>query len=177
MSAEPGSCTRGQVEEELWATGVDPYYREIFKYFYVRINDHQRTEDLVQTTFEIFLRQIDKFDSRRSLLPWLRGIAQNVLNDYLRDLRREMSILSLEENMASLESRDAFEKTLLSSIKENVPLTPLQYRIVKVALELGYKPKDIAEALGVPADKVRRELHRAREKIKKWLGRDDLIDH
>lgn len=48
------------------------------------LRDHHAAEDLAQEVFVAVHANLDSHDGRRPLAPWIRAIARNKLNDYLR---------------------------------------------------------------------------------------------
>jgi RNA polymerase sigma-70 factor (TIGR02943 family) len=83
----------GAVNPERW---VDDYGDCLFRYALIRIRNQQVAEDLVQETFCVALRQIDKFRGHSAERSWLCGILKNKICDYFRKLGRETSFTDLE---------------------------------------------------------------------------------
>ncbi len=78
----------------------DQYYRAIFTYFSLRVNDPALAEDL---TADVFVRMVQKIRTFRyknkPLLAWLYTIARNLLTDYYRAQQREAGNMPLEESL------------------------------------------------------------------------------
>lgn len=55
----------------------------------VRLSNPHEAEDLAQDVFVTAFERMAEFDVNRPLAPWLRGIAMNLLRNYLRKFRAE----------------------------------------------------------------------------------------
>lgn len=101
--AEIFELTARVIAGNLQAFGpiVLEYQKPIRAYLAVRMNDQNDAEDLAQEVFIIAHRKLASYDPTRPFGSWLRGIAFNLLRNYLRR-RREFargSASELEELM------------------------------------------------------------------------------
>jgi RNA polymerase sigma-70 factor (ECF subfamily) len=154
----------------------DRYSHRVFGYVVKRVP----REDASDLTGDIFLRAFrlrHKFDlSRSEALPWLFGIATNVIGEYLRKRNRRVRIGLRPDPIQSPPVEDiaaeradaarawpALESTLLS-------LKPRDRSVlILFALEdLSYQ--EISEALHIPVGTVRSRLNRARSQASELLG-------
>ncbi len=72
-------------EREAFAALYDLHYQAIFNYFYYRLGDQERAEDLTADLFVRMVEKIDRYRDRgRPFLAWLYTIARNLLTDYYR---------------------------------------------------------------------------------------------
>ncbi len=75
-------------EREAFAALYDRHYQAIFNYFYYRLGDQTKAEDLTADLFVRMVEKIDRYRDRgRPFLAWLYTIARNLLTDYYRRQR------------------------------------------------------------------------------------------
>jgi RNA polymerase sigma factor (sigma-70 family) len=141
--------------------------------------------DAADLTGEVFLKAFNarrKYDTARPFaLPWLLGIATNVIGDYQRKrarrfrigIRPEPSTQAPVEDVATERAdaagaRPALEQALSS-------LNPGdRSSLILLAVE-GLSYEAIGEALGVPVGTVKSRVNRARKKVREHLGDSQRI--
>jgi RNA polymerase sigma factor (sigma-70 family) len=169
---------------ELWdravagdaaAFGVlfERHARAIYNYLFRRCADWSVAEDL---TSVVFLDAYRRRDSVRiqdgKVLPWLYGVATNVLRNQRRSLRRHAAAL---RRLPPPEAQPAFgadaadrvdaEREMRAVVAALARLPRTDRDVVALCLwsELSYD--DAALALGVPVGTVRSRLSRARQRL------------
>jgi RNA polymerase sigma factor (sigma-70 family) len=157
---------------ERFATIFDRHYVAVHRYLARRAHSH--ADDLASMTFVVAFERRGSFrrDST-SALPWLFGIATNLLHERYRVERRERGALSL----LGSERPDAVDGAWLAVNDDHVDqltqaLATLDSAQLDVLLlyaweELSYE--EIAEALSVPLGTVRSRLARARAHLRSRL--------
>ncbi len=133
-------------------------------------------------TSEVFLRAFKnraRYDtSRDSCLPWLYGIATNIIGDQLRRTRRQQrkylalaglnpsdddAFADADDHLVAAAAKGELDAALGSLRKKERDV------LLLYALEgLGYR--EIAEALEIPVGTVRSRLFRARQKLRELLA-------
>ena len=138
-------------------------------------------EDVTQDVFMVLIREGDRYDSTRGLLPsFLCGIARNYV---LRALERERPFISLDQELegrdSAATSRAGPEEDPLGSctrnevvrlVRQAVLSLPVRYREVVVLCdfqEMSYA--EAAEALGCAIGTVNSRLHRGHALLLKKL--------
>lgn len=173
-----------QIKQQEW---IEEHLIQLIgslRYYFIGCGAWSDADDLVQETLVRFIKNIDRFDVRRPLKPYLLTIARNVWCNHLRSIRNKSEVELTDENVQHLagrqdqrrESLNMTESQLtLDWIRDSVGLTPFQYNIMKLTME-GYANEEIARMLQCDGDtqRVRRELARARDKIRKCLKRSDI---
>lgn len=79
-------------DREAFARIVERHQRSVFGFLRARMLQPNDAEDLTQ---EVFLRSYTckaRFDSSSMVLPWLIGIARNVLREYMRKIKRRREV-------------------------------------------------------------------------------------
>ena len=150
------------------------YSRSVYAYCARRTGSLDLAEDLTSVVFmEAFRRRRKLQLSNASALPWLIGVANNVVRNADRSLRRYRSALdripvpadgtSPEENTME---RLGAQEALARALEAISVLTQGEQDVVLLVLwsELSYA--DAATALGIPVGTVRSRLASARTKFK-----------
>jgi RNA polymerase sigma factor (sigma-70 family) len=155
----------------------DRYGAELLRYCARRVGpDH--AEDVVADTFLTAHANFRQFDPDRGLLPWLYGIATNLLRRHRREEVQAYRALArtgvLEdsgdewdratERMDARRSRQRLAKALAS-----LPVKQRDLLLLFAVAQLEYD--EIAVALRMPVGTVRSTLHRARAKVRAALAR------
>jgi RNA polymerase sigma factor (sigma-70 family) len=156
----------------------DRYARDLLRYCTRRVGEHA-AEDVVAETFLVAYEQRDRYDaSRGEVLPWLYGIATNLLRRHrrtetsaLRALARAAGGSRAAEGPAqrATERVDA-ERTVacLSAVLAKLPRRQRDVLMLYAVAELEYA--EIAAALQIPLGSVQSSLHRARAKVRAALA-------
>jgi RNA polymerase sigma-70 factor (ECF subfamily) len=137
-------------------------------------------EDIAAEAFRVAFDRRRRYDARHGdALPWLFGIATNLLRDHFRLARQEKN--KLERSMA-LETPPPngpdpteLERQLLgpelAAALLNIPAADRDALLLMAWADLGYE--QIAQALDVPLGTVRSRIHRARQRVREHLQRAD----
>lgn len=161
-------------------------YKEFYQLIYPNIlyivRDHSITEDIMQESFLIAIRNSPQFENEMKLNAWLKVIARNMAFNYLRKNKKRNefnieAILLYETKQFCPEISMCLENNVESKIMEETieqiisQIRP-EYRVL---IELRWKHelsyKEIAEKLNTSEDIVRQKLYRARVTIKrKFIG-------
>lgn len=148
--------------------------RSVYAYCARRTGDLDLAEDLTSIVFmEAFRRRRTLQLSSASALPWLFGVAHNVVRNSDRSLRRYRSALqrfpipangvsSEEETMERLGTQEALARAL----EVISTLTPSEQDVVLLVMWSEFTYADAATALGIPVGTVRSRLASARAKFK-----------
>jgi RNA polymerase sigma factor (sigma-70 family) len=178
-----GYCMRVVPDSELWQRAVagDPrsfgdlferHARAISVFCFRRTADWALAEDLTSVVFlEAWRRRSDVRLVRESALPWLFGIATNVLRNQRRSLRRHRAALERlplehEPDFADEAAERLDDERRMQEILAAFAALPQREREVIVLCrwsELSYE--EAAVALGVPVGTVRSRLARARVRL------------
>lgn len=126
----------------------------------------QEAEDAVQDTFLKLFRSIGGFHSDGRFSTYLFQILHNTCMDILR--KRKTAVADIE-NMDILGAPSSHE--LAHSLARAVDGLPGQMRscFVLFAVE-EYSQEEVADILGVSVGTVKASVHRARKKLRAWLG-------
>jgi RNA polymerase sigma-70 factor, ECF subfamily len=129
-------------------------------------------DDLVQETFVRAWRALDRFDETRPFAPWLLTIAANRARTMLGRARpsEELHDSIMWEGPSPAE--DAERARLESDVQTAMKTLPQEQRVVlhmRAVESLSYR--EISDALDIPIGTVMSRLARAREEMRRKLGR------
>lgn len=159
------------VDSERFEVIFDRHAASIHRYLRRRLGQSV-AEELTAETFTRAFRARARFDAAQtSALPWLFGIAANLIKMQLRVEERRRRAYgrfdSVETEPASTtevnERLDAW--ALGPALADALAyLTPDEREVLLLNAWAGLSPREIAQALSVTGATVRRRLHRARTK-------------
>lgn len=157
-----------------FAVVFDRHAVEIYRYCARRIGP-DTVDDVVADTFTIAYERRGRFDaSRSSALPWLYGIATNVLRRHRAAEARHRKLI-WQEGEASADSTAeravarADADAVVRALAGELARISRRHREVLYLCAAGLTYADIAIALGVPVGTVMSGLHRARTRLRKAL--------
>jgi RNA polymerase sigma-70 factor (ECF subfamily) len=127
-------------------------------------------DDVMGETFLVAFEKRARFDhSRDSALPWLLGIATNLLH---RHRRAEARLFAATEKsagrLATESSVDPDELRDVAAALKKMPQTDRDTLLLYTWADLSYD--EIATAMGVPVGTVRSRLNRARKSVRDLTG-------
>ena len=180
--------TSAETDAELIAASVarperfeaifDRHASAIHRYLRRRVGD-QVAEELTAETFANALHSRRQFDSSHpSALPWLYGIAVNLIRMHARSERRR-------QRANRRLGQTSFHPASTSEIEDRVDAHALapalsaalealsrdQREVLLLHAWAGLSPAEIAEALSISGATVRKRLHRARARAAEGLKR------
>jgi RNA polymerase sigma-70 factor (ECF subfamily) len=176
-------------------TGADPfeafvraYQRMVFATAVRLLGNPAEAEDVAQ---EVFLKAFKRFETLASsptAAAWLKTVTRNACLNHLTRHRRRWQLFS--ELDAGAGSEDgSYEATLVA--QDPAPLEterreeherlecalralPAHQRVPLVLFHFeNASYQEIADTLGVSVGKIKTDIHRGRETLRKHLGRDD----
>jgi RNA polymerase sigma-70 factor, ECF subfamily len=131
-----------------------------------RLGVHDRDiEDLCHDVFVVVFRNLESYDARRPVRPWLFGIAFRVSSDYRRSARHRREVPGEREVVCPAPPAD---EVMLRRERQRLVIRALEAleldrRAVFVMHDIdGHVMPDIAAALGVPLNTAYSRLRLAR---------------
>ncbi|GAA1554382.1 sigma-70 family RNA polymerase sigma factor [Actinomadura kijaniata] len=165
-------------DRHAFGTLFDRHARTVYNYCFRRTADWTAAEDLTSVVFLETWRRRDRVRMESaSLLPWLYGVAANVLHNHRRGLRRHRDALArlplpettaddADDTAARLDAERQM-RAVLASIDR---LSRRDREILTLSAWEGLSYQEIATALGIRVGTVRSRLARARERLRADLG-------
>jgi RNA polymerase sigma-70 factor, ECF subfamily len=162
-----------------FGTLFERHFRSVYNYCFRRTGDWSQAEELTAIVFfEAWRRRRDVRLERHDALPWLLGVATNVVRNLRRTQRRHRSALArLPREQAADFAADADERLdderqmqrVLSALGK---LPRADQDVLALCLWEGLSYEDAAVSLGVPVGTVRSRLSRARARVRELAPAD-----
>jgi RNA polymerase sigma factor (sigma-70 family) len=175
-------------DAELWrlaaagepsAFGVlfERHSRAVYNFCFRRTADWAAAEDLTSIVFlEAWRRRSDVSLRDGRALPWLLGVAVNVLRNRRRAERRHRAALArmtLERDIDfadDVASRLDDERRMRATLRMIAKLPPREQEVLALCAWAGLSYEDAALALGLPVGTVRSRLSRARAHVRELMS-------
>jgi RNA polymerase sigma factor (sigma-70 family) len=145
----------------------------VYNHCFRRLGSWSAAEDATSLVFlETWRRRRDAVDADGSLLPWLLGVANNVVRNLSRTARRyDAALFKLPQPAAEPYHADGVaarlddEQRMRGVLHQMSTLSGAEQDVVGLVLMSGLSYAEAAVALGVPVGTVRSRLSRARERL------------
>jgi RNA polymerase sigma factor (sigma-70 family) len=183
-ATEAGEATDAAVFERSWADAdafaviFDRHAVAVYRFLARRVGG-QLADDLTGQTMLVAFDQRRRFDlSQPSALPWLYGIATNLLHRHTRTEVRRHQALAKSTAETALQSHDELVTDRVAAAAQPLgsalaKLPAAERDIVLLVAWEGLSYEEIALALDIPIGTVRSRLHRARTKLRRALPKED----
>jgi RNA polymerase sigma-70 factor, ECF subfamily len=170
MQASDESLFRASAtgDQQAFSELYERHARAIYNYLFRRLADWSEAEDLTAVVFlEAYRRRRDVVVFEGKLLPWLYGIATNVLRNRRRALWRHRDLIAQLADQPARAAPDASARAeaaeqMRAVLKRVATLPRRQQDAIALCLWSGLSYEEAAVALGVPVGTVRSRLSRAR---------------
>jgi RNA polymerase sigma-70 factor (ECF subfamily) len=161
-------------DERAFGELFDRHSRTVYNYCFRRTADWSVAEDLTFIVFmETWRRRVHVRLSADSLLPWLYGVATNILHNHHRSLRRHRAALERVRPMprapndaATAAARLEAEREMREVLDSIRKLSRSDQEVLALCVWEGLGDAEATTALGVPVGTVRSRLSRARKRLK-----------
>jgi RNA polymerase sigma-70 factor (ECF subfamily) len=165
---------RSVAEPEVFTIIFDRHYRSVYRYLSRRVGNTV-ADDLAAETFILaFERRAAYRPSSKRALPWLLGIAINLLAHHRRSEARHLRALAASNSAASTPPSqeaaprdDAEMSQRLVAGLEQLDDYDREVLLLYAWAELKYE--EIADVLDIPVGTVRSRLNRARRNVRRAL--------
>jgi RNA polymerase sigma-70 factor (ECF subfamily) len=175
--SDAAAISRSLDDPEEFSMVYERHHDTIFRYVARRVG----VAEAADVTSEVFLRAFrnrGRFDtSRESCLPWMYGIATNVIGDQLRQTRRRqrkyLALVGLNPS-PSHAFDDADDHMVAAAVSGELDqalgaLRKVDRDVLLLFAVEGLEYRQIAEALEIPIGTVRSRLSRARSKLRELI--------
>ena len=187
MNPVPSGPNERASDEALWQESqrgdgqafvllYERHAKTIYNYLFRRLADWSEAEDLTAVVFlEAFRRRGDAVVVEGRLLPWLYGVATNVLRNRRRAQWRHREALAQLSHERGHDESDAASRAdaaeqMRMMLKRISTLPRAQQDVVALCLLSGVSYEDAATALRVPVGTIRSRVSRARESLVELNG-------
>ncbi len=161
-------------QEELRQLFADNY-QKILSYALRRCSSPDAADDLVGDVFLTAWRRIDDVRAIENPLPWLYGVAGNVLRNQRRSNVRQLNVKAkMRQNIVSEPSfvDDELDTSELMEALSQLPFDDQE--ILRLCTWESLSHKEIAVVLECSSNAVGLRIHRAKAKLRNLLKSDKL---
>ncbi len=140
-------------------------------------------QDLLQEGFIKVFKNIKKCSSEGSLEAWVRRVIVNNNIDHYRHKNKKYGVKATSTDEDLEDADNVVENEALRAFNDNdllrvMRILPKGYRMVlNLYILEGYPHKEIAEMLGISVSTSKSQFFRAKELLKKKLGRESIEDY
>jgi len=160
-------------DREAFGLLFERYAQAIYNYCFRRVGDWASAEDLMSIVFLEAWRRRDQELPPGKVLPWLYGVATNVIRNRRRSERRFAAALArmpaptadqdfADEADERLDDADRMRQVLAAIAS----LPPREQDVLALCTWSDLSYDDAALALGIPVGTVRSRLSRARARLR-----------
>ncbi|HVV85495.1 MAG TPA: RNA polymerase sigma factor [Kofleriaceae bacterium] len=175
LVAVAARCAQGDraAQRELFLCTRGAVHRTLFR---ILGNNHD-VEDLLQETYLMVFRGIDKFEGRSSPSTWCCGIAVHVAYNHLRSARRrrhepEVDPIDPSPDVADLTEQREATRRLYAALAELEPDHRIAFSLVTID---GQSVASVAEQLGISGGAVKTRVWRARRHLERLARKDPRL--
>lgn len=174
-TAGDGALVRRAREGDREAFGllVERYMRTAYAVALSVTKSHEDAEDAAQEAFVVALERLDDCRSPEKFGGWLLSIVRNRARNLLRreTIRATEPVPETASTSRPGPDREAETAELRSLLRDAIGELPEAQRVVLVLHDLeGWKHREIADHLDLPAGTVRSHLHHARRGLRRLLS-------
>ena len=179
-------------DPESFTLIIERHATSIFRYLVSRV-DRSTSEDLLADVFAAAFQARNRYDTRyENALPWLLGIATNVIRHHRRSEVRHASMVRrvTQLHRRTNETSEAIDAVATTAELDDemqcvrralAGLNDRHRQVLVLSAGLGLSYEDIAQTLGIRIGTVRSRLSRARRRLRElleadgqYVGKDEL---
>lgn len=171
---------------EKWVNDFTDY---LYNWAYYKVKNIHIAEDLVQETFLIALKQINKFEGKSSPKTWLTSILNNLILEYYRQKIKNNSKVDADISDYFSETGHWIIEKLPQDFDENINILddidftnvfdecldklPIKYQIIiKYKYLSNKKADDICKELGITQTNYWQLIHRGKLSLRECLEKN-----
>ena len=153
------------MNDELFIEIYEKNKTSVFRIAFSYVKDRELAEDVLQNVFLKLYTAPPRNESNPA--GWLAVVTKNQCLDFLRSRKREREVLS------DLKSDPLFHEEESTDVLALVDKLPEKYAtLIRLFYYGGLRVKEIASALHISENNVKKRLNRAREKLKNLIEED-----
>lgn len=148
------------------------YSKQIYNFIYGMSHNKDVSEEILQETFYIAIKNIEKFRGECKVNVWLCQIAKRLFYKYAKLNNNNISfenVTNIETQFNAIEDKDWDKEYLYNKILK-LDLLSKQIVILRIYSELTFK--EIAQILGKTETYVRVNFYRIKEKMKEDINNE-----
>jgi RNA polymerase sigma-70 factor (ECF subfamily) len=166
-----------RVEPLVFAAVFDRHYDAVHRYLARRVG-LDLADDLAAETFTTAFDVRSRYDTAHpDALPWLYGIATNILRHHRRGEARRLRAYArldrpadVDDNLVGIEARLDAERAGPAIAQALMRLSAGERDVLLLFAWADLRYEEIAVALRIPIGTVRSRLNRARRRVRELIG-------
>lgn len=157
-------------------TLYNQYSRAMYNLAFRMMNNKEDAEDMLQDAFTDAFAKLGTFRYESTFGAWLKSILINKCINQLKKKKIDLVTANIPESTIENDNSDEFSyRGDVQKIFRTIENLPDGYRIVFTLYLLeGYDHSEIGSILGISESTSKTQYHRAKIKLKKLLGEEDL---
>lgn len=162
-------------DQAAWEALMRAHQESVFWFSFLLLGDPDEADDIAQETFLRAYKALGRFDTERTLRPWLLSIASNLAHNRHRSIGRYISALNRfiqqepERIKPAYSNTNDESQTLWQAVRK---MTKPFQEVIYLRYFLEMSETEMAESLGLPAGTVKSRLHRALSKLRGIIERE-----
>lgn len=162
-----------QGDNEARATLYKEYATPLYRFVYIRINDKEEADDIVQDAFIRAFAALDRYnDQGKGMLPYLFTVARNLIIN--RAKKKKSDTIDIDFLNAHDSGDRTDRKALLGDIRTDIlqaleALSDTERDVIALKFYGERSYAEIAEELGKREDAIRQHVARALRKMRTVL--------
>ncbi len=145
-----------------WEALTRQHQEPIFRYAYLLLGDADDAQDVAQEAFVRAFYNLKRFDTERTLRPWLLSIVSRLAHNWKRSAARQFQALVRLGRERRLEADEGLEPAEVEQLWSAVRrLRPAFQQVIFMRFFLGLSEDETAQAASVPAGTIKSRMHRA----------------
>ncbi len=164
-------CRKGDLS--AFETVYRRHSSPLFNLAYRMVGNASDAEDLLQEIFLVAYNKLSTYQGQAALSTWLYRVATNRCLDYLRSRsnRNQSKTDSLDEKPARLPAPPSELTAARLDLERCIAQLPDSYRAAFLLYDVeGFDHREVAEMLGIAEGTSKSLVHKARHKIRDYLG-------
>lgn len=146
------------------------FHQELRTFILNKTRNADDTEDILQEAFIKIIRNIDKVNKAENLRHYLYGIVRNLIYDYFRAKKRNVSNSEAEEIISEAETLSLNTTIAECCIIPFINKLPDHYREALLIAEFGdISQKELAQKLNISYSGAKSRVQRGKEKLKELI--------
>ncbi len=142
------------------------YSKMVYRLAFARTSNHSDAEDISQEVFMTLVKKNPSFETEEKRKAWLVRVTVNKANSLWRaSWRKRVELRADIENKRSDENDASGIREVLSALNGD------ERALIHLYYFEGYKTDEIAQILKRQPNTVRKQLSRARQKIKQMISK------
>lgn len=162
-----------QGDMQAWEALVNAHQQAVFRLAYLILGDPDDAEDITQEAFVRAYFSLARFDTQRSLRPWLVTIAANLARNQHRSLSRYWAAIQRwvkQQPHPGFQADDASDRLANQELWAAVRQLGLDdQEVIYLRFFLELSEAETAQSLGIPVGTVKSRQHRALARLRKQM--------